>query len=136
MPKISGIRPMLETKDLRGTIAFWSDLLGFVCNSTFGEDPNHPTWASLGRDGVNLMFTTMHTHEEGADHDHDHPSEPVMTGSLYVDIDDVDALALDLGGKVPLLWGPVDTAYDMREIAITDPNGYLIIFGQPVESGG
>jgi hypothetical protein len=32
---------------------------------------------------------------------------------------------------VPFQWGPEDTEFGIREFAIRDPNGYLLVFAEP-----
>lgn len=125
---------MLEATDVGETVAFYTEVLGFTCTDTIEEAPGEIIWANLVREDVRIMFTARHTHEagDGGDHDHDHPPAPVMTGSLYFDVDDVDRLAIDLGGKVALEFGPQTMPHGMREIAIVDPNGYFLLFGTPV----
>jgi hypothetical protein len=41
-------------------------------------------------------------------------------------------LADELRNKVPFIWGPEEMEYGLREFAICDPNGYTLVFGQPV----
>lgn len=124
---------MLEADDVGATVAFYTEVLGFTLGDSISESPGDLIWASLVRDGVKLMFTTRHTHEDQGDvEDHDHPERPTMTGSLYFNVDDVDSLALDLGGKVALDYGPTTQPHGMRELGFTDPNGYFLVFGTPV----
>lgn len=129
MTRLSLLRPMLDAADIDETIAFYTDVLGFTVTDRMEG------WANLLKDDVRLMFNQLHTHGPGEeDHGHDHPSAPVMTGSLYFNVDDVDRLAIDLGGKVPLAFGPTTQPHGMREIGVADPNGYVLIFGMPVEA--
>ena len=137
MTRVVQLRPMLDAADLDATIAFYTDVLGFsVTNRMEG-------WVNLLRDDVRIMFNQLHTHDhddaghDGADvHGHDHPHEPTMTGSLYLDVDDVDALAAELGARdATLLFGPATQPHGMREIGVLDPNGYVLIFGTPVDAG-
>lgn len=125
---------MLEATDVGETVAFYTEVLGFTCTDSIEEAPGETIWANLVREDVRLMFTARHTHEDGdkGDHGHDHPDTPLMTGSLYFDVDDVDRLAIDLGGKVALEFGPKSMPHGMREIGIVDPNGYFLLFGTPV----
>lgn len=129
MTRLVQIRPMLDAADLEATIAFYTRTLGFTVAASMEG------WVSLLRDDVRLMFNQLHTHEHdpGEEHDHEHPSEPVMTGSLYFNVDDVDQLAAELDGKVTLSFGPADQPHGMREIGFPDPNGYFLLFGTPVE---
>src|SRR4051794_32343839 len=124
MTRLSLLRPMLEVRDVDASVAFYTDVLGFTVLSSIDDEarPGHKSWANLQKDAVMLMIAQLHTHDDdddgGHDHDHDHPHEPTLTGSLYFTVDDVDALALDLGGKVQLEYGPVDEPYGMRDLGI------------------
>lgn len=123
---------MLEVDDVRATADFYVDRLGFEVTNTLEEPDGDWAWANVRRGAVAFMFTERHTHADDPDADHTHPEEPVLTGSLYVNVDDVDALAAELTGKVVLDFGPADQPHGMREIGVTDPNGYFILFGQPL----
>jgi hypothetical protein len=57
----------------------------------------------------------------------------VLTGSIYINVADVDALAAAIGDKAVLDYGPADQPHGMREIGLTDPNGYFLMFGQPLD---
>lgn len=123
---------MLEVDDVRATAAFYVERLGFEQGDFIDEGDGTWAWANVRRGAVAFMFTERHTHADDPDADHTHPEEPVLTGSLYVNVDDVDALAAELAGKVILDFGPADQPHGMREIGLTDPNGYFLLFGQPV----
>ena len=132
MTRVVQLRPMLDAADLDATIAFYTDVLGFaVTNRMEG-------WVSLQRDDARLMFNQFHTHDHDHEHDgddHEHPGAPTMTGSLYFDVEDVDAMAAGLAGKVALAFGPTDQEHGMREIGLVDPNGYFLLFGTPLGEG-
>jgi catechol 2,3-dioxygenase-like lactoylglutathione lyase family enzyme len=125
---------MLDVRDVGATIAWYTDVLGFTLVNSFADEDGTPNWALLTRDEVKLMCNRFspHTHDDGEEHDHEHPEAPVLSGSLYVDVDDVDALAAELAGKATLAYGPLDQYYGQREIGLTDPDGYFLIFGSPV----
>jgi hypothetical protein len=59
---------------------------------------------------------------------------PSFTGALYIFPDSVDRIAEELRGKVPFVWGPDDREYDIRELAIRDPDGYMLIFAERAKS--
>jgi catechol 2,3-dioxygenase-like lactoylglutathione lyase family enzyme len=138
MTRLQRVRPLLEVRDVEASIAFYTDVLGFTVGSSIA-DGGRRLWANLVKDDVMLMVNLMHTHdddeESDGDHGHDHPHEPALTGSIYFNVDDVDALALDLGGKVALEFGPEDQPHGMREIAISDPDGYFLVFGASLDAG-
>ena len=114
------LRPMLRTKDLSGTVAFWTGRLGFTCDGVSEEDG----WASLSRDGVGLMIAMPNAHV---------PFETAgFTGSFYFTVDDVAALWAGLKDRVEIAYPMEDFHYGMREFAIYDNNGYMLQFGTPL----
>ena len=132
MTRLQRLRPLLEVRDVEASIAFYTDVLGFTVGSSI-DGGGKRVWANVVKDDVMLMLNLMHTHDDDDEHGHDHPHEPGLTGSIYLNVDDVDALALDLGGKVALEFGPEDQPHGMREIAIADPDGYFLVFGTPLD---
>jgi uncharacterized glyoxalase superfamily protein PhnB len=120
MPKLTNLRPMLYTRMLDETIAFYVDHLGFALD----ERMQTHGWASLSRDGVGLMLAIPNEHT---------PFEaPAFTGSFYFNVDNVEALWVALRDKGKLCYAIETFDYGMREFAIFDNNGYLLQFGQPV----
>ncbi|MFZ2031845.1 MAG: VOC family protein [Vitreimonas sp.] len=120
MPKLMSTRPMLYTADFEGTLAFYADVLGFALEVRLDEYG----WADLSRDRVEVMIAKPNEHM---------PFEKAtFTGSIYFNVDDVDALWAELKDKTTVCY-PVETFdYGMREFAIFDNNGYLLQFGQSV----
>ncbi len=113
------LRPLLRTKDLKGTIRFYTEMLGFTCDGLSEEDG----WASLHRDSVELMIAAPNAHE---------PFDvPAFTGSLYFNVDDVAALWASVKDRAKVCYPMEDFHYGMREFAIYDNNGYLLQFGAP-----
>lgn len=119
--KITGLRPMLWTEDLKGSVDFYVDKLGFrlkEMNEEWG-------WASLSIDDVGLMLARPNEHT---------PYEKIaFTGSFYFKTDDVDALWEQLKDKVEVCYGIENFHYGMREFAVYDNNGYLLQLGQEIE---
>jgi catechol 2,3-dioxygenase-like lactoylglutathione lyase family enzyme len=118
--KLKNLRPMLWTSDLKGSIDFYTTVLGFRCDE-FNDDWG---WASLSRDDVEIMFARPNEHE---------PFDCAkFTGSFYINTDEVDALWEQLKDRVKVCYGIENFDYGMREFAIYDNNGYLIQFGQEI----
>ena len=117
---LQSLTPMLRTWDLRTTVSFYADVLGFTCDSISDESG----WASLTRDNVNIMLARPNQHEGD--------KSPAFTGSLYMKTNDVDALWQQLKGKTRVCYPIDDFDYGMREFAIYDNNGYVLQFGQPI----
>lgn len=120
--KCLSLRPMLVTTALPATIEFYVGVLGFTCEA-FSEEWG---WASLKKDAVHIMLSGPNEHE---------PFDgPRFTGSFYINTDDVDAWWQQLKDKARIGYPLENFNYGMREFAIYDNNGYLLQFGQPLES--
>jgi len=118
---ITELRPMLWTADLKGTIDFYVETLGFTC----GETNFDLGWATLWIDDVAIMLAEPNAHT---------PFEkPAFTGTFYYTTDDADALWVKLKDKAKVCYGIENFEYGMREFAVYDNNGYMLQFGQPIE---
>jgi hypothetical protein len=53
MPRFRKLVPMLQTKDMGQTVAWYETVLGFKRTS-----PHADGWCALSRDGVSIMFVT------------------------------------------------------------------------------
>lgn len=122
---------MLDTPDIDSTLSFWTASLGFDVVARIDDDRGRALWCQVRRDDVRVMFTTHYHDDPSEDEEGEHTAS--LTGALYVDVDDVDAVAAALPASVPRLFGPEDMRHGMREVAVRDPNGYTIIFGQPLD---
>jgi uncharacterized glyoxalase superfamily protein PhnB len=120
--KLTSLRPILWTKDLQGTIDFYTQVLGF----TLGNVNDDWGWASLDKDDVHLMIARPNEHTPF--------SKPTFTGTLYINTDDVNGWWEKLKDHVKLCYPIENFEYDMREFALYDNNGYIIQFGQPLEA--
>ena len=112
------LRPIIWSEQLRETIDFYTQVLGFTCvevNEEWG-------WAALQKDKVEIMVAKPNAHI---------PFEkPVFTGSFYMRTDDVDTLWGNLKDKARIVYAPEIFEWGMREFAIYDNNGYILQFGQ------
>ena len=59
--KLTNLTPLLETDNLKETIEFYTENLGFVCESVY-PDNGTPCWANLQKDVVTLMFSLKSPH--------------------------------------------------------------------------
>jgi catechol 2,3-dioxygenase-like lactoylglutathione lyase family enzyme len=116
------VLPSLLVADMRKTLDFYIDLLGFVQTGYYPIE-SEPIRTEVRRDGVAIILITEAMHFRG--------ESPAFTGALYLFPESVDQLAEELRGKVPFQWGPEDTEFGIREFAIRDPNGYLLVFAEP-----
>jgi hypothetical protein len=54
----------------------------------------------------------------------------VLSGTIYVFPDSVDALAEEWRGSVDFVWGPDLMPYGLYEFGIADPDGYHFSFAE------
>jgi len=118
--RITELKPMLWTEDLKGTLGFYADTLGFEVVNSIGD----LGWASLAKDDAAIMVCGPNEHI---------PYDKIgFTGSFYFGTDDADAMWEKVKDKVHVCYGIEDFPYGMREFAIYDNNGYLLQFGQEI----
>jgi uncharacterized glyoxalase superfamily protein PhnB len=116
---------MLESRDIQATIEFYTNILGF----TLEEELKHEgviNWCDLSRDGVSIMFCMPNTHMNYG--------SILLTGSLYITVEQVDEVWESLKDKCHVLYALENFHYGMREFAIQDNNGYVINFGEPIDT--
>ena len=121
--RLTNLTLILETEDIRQTVKFYTELLGFECESLFTDEEN-PTWTSFRKDNIVIMFSSRNCHST--------IEKPTMTGSLYFNIENVNDVWDHLKDKVKVGYPIEDFDYGVREFAIYDCNGYLLQFGQEI----
>ena len=114
---------MLAVADLRRTIAFYCDELGFRCVRTFG-DPD-PVWCHLVRDDVELMFNQPLPGELD-----DLPARAKDFQIFYFYPEDVAALHAAWAARGLPVTDLRVTIYGMKEFELRDPDGIWLWFGQ------
>lgn len=114
------LRPILWTAQLQESIEFYKNILDF----TVDEQNDAWGWASLSKDGVELMLTKPNEHMPF--------TGPVFTGSFYITTDNVDQLWEKLKNQAKVVYGIENFDWQMREFAIYDNNGYILQFGQEI----
>jgi catechol 2,3-dioxygenase-like lactoylglutathione lyase family enzyme len=117
--------PCLFVRDMRESLEFYIEVLGFTQTGYFPIE-SEPVRTEVRRDGVAIVLFTIGRRLD--------LNVPAFSGALYMFPESVDALANELHGKVPFAWGPENTEFDYREFAIRDPNGYTLVFAEPIET--
>jgi catechol 2,3-dioxygenase-like lactoylglutathione lyase family enzyme len=121
--KLTTLVPMLSVSDLRRTISFYGERLGFDVLNSFGGP--EPKWCMLGRDGVRIMFNQPPQDELTT-----LPQRAKDFQIFYFYPDDVAALhATWKTAGLPVSDLRV-TDYGMKEFELRDPDGYWLWFGQ------
>jgi catechol 2,3-dioxygenase-like lactoylglutathione lyase family enzyme len=117
------VLPCLFVADMRETLDFYIDVLGFTQTGYFPIE-SEPIRTEVRRDGVALILFSEGRHVDS--------DTPTFTGALYIFPESVDRLAEELNGRVAFEWGPENSELGMREFAIRDPNGYILVFAERV----
>ena len=118
--KALNLSPMLETKDMQATLQFYTEVLGFKCD-TFSEEWG---WAHFSKDEISIMFSKPNEERNIA--------EPIMSGSLYITVDDIDSVWDELKYNSSICYPIENFEYGMREFGVFDNNGYLLQFGEVI----
>lgn len=116
--KILGVTPMLTVTAMEPAIAFYRDVLGFECAAS------QDGWTCMSSNGVEVMLALPNAHLPF--------DKPVMTGSLYFNVDDADAVWNRVKDQCEVVYPIENFEYGMREFAIRDNSGYLLQFGQRI----
>lgn len=111
---------MLWTENLKESIAFYSNILGFTCKE-YNEDWQ---WAALYINEIELMLAAPNAHTNY--------DKIGFTGSFYFEVDDVETLWNQLKNEVEIVYDLETFSWGMKEFAIKDNNGYMLQFGQNI----
>lgn len=117
------LTPMLSVADLRRTMAFYCDVLGFHCQSTLGEPA--PVWCHLVHGDVELMFNQPQPGELD-----ELPARARDFQVFYLYPEDVSALHAELLAKGAAVSDLRVTSYNMKEFELRDPDGIWLWFGE------
>lgn len=137
----------LTVADVKRSIAFYRDKLGFELRHCWPDESN-PMWASLVLDRQSVMVGKAATVAECEGMHKGSPEAlahwkkglqrfaeaPHGVGVLlYFEVPDVDAYAAAVKGKgVKLDLPPTTQFYGLRDIHVTDPDGYELDLYTPV----
>jgi uncharacterized glyoxalase superfamily protein PhnB len=115
---VQGVSIVFSTEEVARSVKFYVEQLGFTC--TLKTDGF--ARVRLGAADIMLALPNAHLPWRG----------PSFTGSIYLDVDDVDALWEKLKTRARIAY-PIETmAYGAREFGVLDDNGYQLSFAQHV----
>jgi catechol 2,3-dioxygenase-like lactoylglutathione lyase family enzyme len=127
--------PLIQVYDMNAALAFYRGALGFEIVQSSREVEtregrfSHWCWLRLG--GAHLMLNTAY--DEGERPPERDPAREAAhrdTG-LFFDCPDPDAVAAVLEAKGIAVRGPKDASYGMRQVYVSDPDGYELCFQRP-----
>ena len=119
MAAIRAVHPVLNVRDVRASMAWYSRHLGF--HERFADAGEQPNYGGIGRDDVELHLQ-WHSAQEWADG---------VDGNVYrFLVDDPDELFAELAARSSVLDGRdvADTAWGTREFGLYDPDSNALFF--------
>ena len=129
--KIKHLTPLIQVFNMPRSLAFYRDILGFdiVMDSGNGDSSS---WVWIKKDDCHLMLNDQY--EPG----HEPEAPPVErlrwhkdTG-LFFGCEDVDMVYEYLVEKGLSIQQPIVTSYGMKQLNLSDPDGYHICFQHEV----
>jgi uncharacterized glyoxalase superfamily protein PhnB len=115
--------PLLYVRDLKRSIAFYCDRLGFQLVDK-AESGSKIFWCRLVRQSCSLMLQQAESEDEPATH----RGRGVLFYFVCQDADRIHAELTERGLSLP----PPETAYyGMRQVHVPDPDGYRLCFESP-----
>jgi catechol 2,3-dioxygenase-like lactoylglutathione lyase family enzyme len=127
MANLSCISPFFIVADLKASVGFYVDKLGFEIRYIGPDDD--PFWAIVGRDNISIMLKVIaddirpipnHTRHEWARWD------------AYISTNDPDALFEEYSSAEITFHQPLRNDGDgLRGFEVNDADGYVLFFGRP-----
>jgi len=129
--EVKGLAPLLQVFDMPAAIGFYRDLLGFTVSMrspALSDNPDHVNWCLLELDGTQLMLNTAYDPE-------DQPVSPEPSRwsghqdtCVYFGCPNVNGAYDFLRSRGLQLDPPKVAPYGMKQLYITDPDGYGLCF--------
>ncbi len=118
--------PLLFVSNLEGSIAFYREKLAFEVTQKAVNQSGSVFWCRISRDGCSLMLEQEDPEEDGP---LDHRGQGVHFYFICEDADKKYAEMVANGLNLP---APRNAYYGMRQVELTDPDGYRLCFESPL----
>lgn len=129
--RIGGFATLLQVFDMRASVRFYREVLGFEIVSDAPDD-YQCDWLMLKLHGSELMLNTAYE----ADARPPAPEAARISAhedtALFFDCEDVDAAYTHLRSLGVAANAPIITDYGMKQVYLKDPDGYQICLQCPV----
>jgi catechol 2,3-dioxygenase-like lactoylglutathione lyase family enzyme len=132
---LTDVTPNLIVSDIDRSTAFYRDVLGFDVHATVPDQaPFVFVW--LTRGGVNVFLNSRASATEDLPTLAQRQIGGTMTMFLMLEApttaQGIDALFGTVEPRARVLMPLKNQFYGMREFAVEDPDGYVLIFAQPI----
>lgn len=137
--EVTGVAPLIGVFHMPTAIRFYRDMLGFTVTSkskTMSEDGDDVNWAMLELGSATVMLNTAYDPDEVPEK----PDRARWSGHqdtcLFLGSPDVDGAYRELLKRGVVLEPPKVTWYGMKQLYLTDPDGFGICFQWKAEPTG
>jgi len=114
---------------MKRSLAFYRDILGFEVQGSWAPEGNL-YWADLRHGDVAIMLNAKYEIDEQPASDDPASATWHHDTVLYLNTDNVDVAYEELRSRVPKLQPPTTAFYGMKQIHVTDPDGFCICIQQ------
>jgi glyoxylase I family protein len=128
--KTTGMAPLIQVFDMKTSVAFYCDKLGFKLLQRSQEGEDHFDWCMLENGGTYLMLNTRYERHERPPAPDPKRIEAHDDIGFYFRCDDAKAAHRALQAKGLNVAPPQKMHYGALEFAVTDPDGFNIFFQQ------
>jgi uncharacterized glyoxalase superfamily protein PhnB len=117
------LTPILFVERIEKSLPFWVDKIGFTKTVEVPEG-DHLGFAILVKDGAEVMLQTWEAVQK--DNPNLMSSQQAIT-TLFIEVENFADIRKRLAG-VPVVMEERVTFYHMREIAVREPGGHIVVF--------
>lgn len=129
--EVRGVAPLLSVFEMQTSLRFYRDVLGFVVTGTspaLSEDPDHVNWAMLELNDATLMLNSAYDPDDQPQ-TRDQPRWAAHGDTcLFFGCPDVEGAYAYLCEKGLEVDPPKVAPYGMKQLYLTDPDGYGLCF--------
>lgn len=129
--EVEGVCTLLQVFDMPASVRFYRDVLGFEIGETSQREGDQFDWGWLRLNNTYLMLNTAYEQD-------DRPAQPEPARisahgdtCLYFRCPDVDAAYQHLRSHGLDLKEPKVAPYGMKQLYVSDPDGYMLCFQWP-----
>ena len=127
MTNLTYISPFFIVKNLKPSVSFYVDKLGFQIRHIGPDDD--PYWAIVGRDNISIMLKAIAPDVKPVPNHTRHDWAP---WDAYVSTSEPDDLFEEYRSNGVAFVKPIhDTSDNLRGFEIKDTDGYVLFFGRP-----
>jgi catechol 2,3-dioxygenase-like lactoylglutathione lyase family enzyme len=127
MTKLNFVSPFFIITNLKASVSFYTDKLGFEIRHIGPAD--NPYWAIVGRDNISIMLNEIAPDIKAVPNHTRHKWAP---WDAYISTSEPDILYEEYRSKGVAFVKPIhDNSDNLRGFEIEDTNGYVLFFGRP-----